>query len=768
MTNDGINTLVYDAENHVTTATNSSASGAYVYDGNGLRVQKCVPNCANPTSSTVYIFSGSKVIAEYDNGAAPTAPTRQYAYAGGMLIAKFDSAGNHYYHQDQLSNRMVTDVYQNVTEHLGHFPYGESWYNASGDKLFFTTYYRDVESGNDYAQARTYGSGGSGGSCALSAMHSSHVAGCFLFSLLFLLSRTPQSDSFPNSFVLACEDRFGAAGGDEAGPKKRRFQEKCRGVPLPGGCLTPAISPCITPAHPRDLPEKLQEEEMRGITIFTLASIMAASVSAQTSSSVFPSDTHFRCLIKAYEAYDQCMGNRGDFPKGEWPGVCNDQLANLTKLCGPPTGSFYPKFIVVALLYAPPGNTSTTAFSDSSTSGSSSTYTTADGKTTSYGITYTVSNPSDAGDGGGSGSKGPSGGLTLGNGTVSSQSQQFQTSLTAANGSQVKTGKDIIDHTQDQFFLWLNSDFTPQLGADHKSVIMQYITFGGVADVISISVAELKNPALIPASKLVPQVFRTTTGSEVTLPGLNTLTPADFKTILALDPLASGDPTTQPQDPRYFDTGNRPVVEGPDKAGDAAVFSTVQLQNTNSQTLTHSKAESYSTGISLSVPLGPITPSYSQTDTVTMTTALATTSGSAQQTQATLGSSTVGCCNAASSGQGGQCHLDVYEDLLFQTYAFIPEPFGCSGILPAGTGKTFTHPQAFEGQLLNAQGKPEPNTPVSVKLPNGQKLRIFTDSKGRFSLYESSNGTVTLEAGSATATIEIKNGTSKPIALRQH
>jgi RHS repeat-associated protein len=39
---------------------------------------------------------------------------------------------------------------------MGHFPFGESWYNATGDKLLFTTYERDAESGNDYAQARYY------------------------------------------------------------------------------------------------------------------------------------------------------------------------------------------------------------------------------------------------------------------------------------------------------------------------------------------------------------------------------------------------------------------------------------------------------------------------------------------------------------------------------------------------------------------------------------------------------------------------------------
>jgi hypothetical protein len=37
MTNDGTNTLVYDAESKAVSATNQSASGTYTFDGNGLR-----------------------------------------------------------------------------------------------------------------------------------------------------------------------------------------------------------------------------------------------------------------------------------------------------------------------------------------------------------------------------------------------------------------------------------------------------------------------------------------------------------------------------------------------------------------------------------------------------------------------------------------------------------------------------------------------------------------------------------------------------------
>lgn len=78
MTNDGSNTLAYDGENRLVTATNLGNSGTYSYDGNGVRVQK-----VSGGTTTVYIYSGSKPIAEYQNGAL----ARDYAYFGGQRVA---------------------------------------------------------------------------------------------------------------------------------------------------------------------------------------------------------------------------------------------------------------------------------------------------------------------------------------------------------------------------------------------------------------------------------------------------------------------------------------------------------------------------------------------------------------------------------------------------------------------------------------------------------------------------------------------------------
>ena len=149
MTNDALNTLTYDGEGRAVTASGGLGSGTYTYDGNGLRVKKVAGS-----TTTVYIFSGAKVIAEYENGAAPSSPTREYIYAGGALLAKVDSSGTNYYHQDHLSNRMVTNSSGGVAAEMGHFPFGESWYNATNDKRNFTTYEYDSESGNHYAMAR--------------------------------------------------------------------------------------------------------------------------------------------------------------------------------------------------------------------------------------------------------------------------------------------------------------------------------------------------------------------------------------------------------------------------------------------------------------------------------------------------------------------------------------------------------------------------------------------------------------------------------------
>jgi len=167
MTNDGLNTITYDAENRIVSSSGAPGTGAYVYDGNGLRVEKCLPNCTSATTTTVYIYSGHQVIAAYDNGAAVGSPSREYILAGGTRLAKIASGATVYYHRDQVSTRVTTDSNGSVVSQQGHYPFGENWYQSGATPNStppnplptdqqFTTYQRDTESGNDYALAREF------------------------------------------------------------------------------------------------------------------------------------------------------------------------------------------------------------------------------------------------------------------------------------------------------------------------------------------------------------------------------------------------------------------------------------------------------------------------------------------------------------------------------------------------------------------------------------------------------------------------------------
>jgi RHS repeat-associated protein len=153
MTNDGVNSLVYNGANEIISSNLGAAN--YQYDGYGLRARKCGATCT--ASSTVYLYMGGNVIAEYDNGAAPTTPSREYIYLGNRL-AKIEGGAAQYYHVDHLSVRALSDAGGTKIADRGHFPFGEQWYaSGTATKFQFTNYERDLsDTGNDYASARYY------------------------------------------------------------------------------------------------------------------------------------------------------------------------------------------------------------------------------------------------------------------------------------------------------------------------------------------------------------------------------------------------------------------------------------------------------------------------------------------------------------------------------------------------------------------------------------------------------------------------------------
>src|SRR5262249_16473395 len=142
------NTYSYDGANRMKQLNTSAA--AYTYFG-ALRIKKVAGS-----TTTVYIYSGSKPIVEYVNGSL----SAEYIYGGVGLLATLRSGSTTYHHPDHLYNRAETDSSGNVLRSYGHAPFGENWYETgTADKWKFTSYERDSESGLDYALFRYYVSG---------------------------------------------------------------------------------------------------------------------------------------------------------------------------------------------------------------------------------------------------------------------------------------------------------------------------------------------------------------------------------------------------------------------------------------------------------------------------------------------------------------------------------------------------------------------------------------------------------------------------------
>lgn len=146
----------YDAEDHLTQATGTaSGTWTYVYDGNGMRVEK-----SNGSGGTLYWRSSSgAAIAETDlNGVI----TNEYTFFDGQRIARRDASSNvYYYYSDQVGSTSTMTTASGTPCYEATFtPYGEehNTVNTCQQNYKFTGYERDSETGLDYAFARYYNS----------------------------------------------------------------------------------------------------------------------------------------------------------------------------------------------------------------------------------------------------------------------------------------------------------------------------------------------------------------------------------------------------------------------------------------------------------------------------------------------------------------------------------------------------------------------------------------------------------------------------------
>jgi hypothetical protein len=201
----------------------------------------------------------------------------------------------------------------------------------------------------------------------------------------------------------------------------------------------------------------------------------------------------------------------------------------------------YPKYYILSVLYAPPGNQSNNGFTNTATNTATSSI-----SHTFASASATAINVSIAGNGYGvnfSGSK------------STQDSSSFQVSTSNGAGATLASVRNPVDHTQDQFLVWLNPAVvvTPTSSSTATYSLTTPTGSNGLPepmDIVNINAVDLQNPAAIPLDVLQLQTRSNISG----LPGLANVcanpvpqctsapcgcTTNDFSSMLASDPLLS-------------------------------------------------------------------------------------------------------------------------------------------------------------------------------------------------------------------------------------
>ena len=389
----------------------------------------------------------------------------------------------------------------------------------------------------------------------------------------------------------------------------------------------------------------------------------------------------------AYEANAQFNSNgvNGSFSgtctatySGTPAGSSNTNQVNVTvNFSGDsmvPTEQAAPAYQIMSILYDPPGSSSSSGFTNTTSAGA--TNSTVHNFSTSDTVTFS------GGVGGFSGS------ITYNNTFSNMSTQAYQTTYSASSQSQLFSAKQDIDHTQDQFFLWVNPTINvTQTGANVGYFSLANLDSSGSyvnnnMNIVNVSVAEMLNPPTIPLYVLEA----VTVSPGVTLPGLENVcahplpvaqctqanacgcVASDFTNIIAQDELATD--TIQSKAPNTIDPNRYAYLtyvqlEGPAVGGSGSVKNTFSLMDATQACTSYATGHSYAVGISGGWKFGLggsafFGVSNSTTWTVGQSESSGNCNGQSHTGAVTMGSSTAGCFY----------DVDVYEDTIYHTFAF--------------------------------------------------------------------------------------------------
>ena len=406
-----------------------------------------------------------------------------------------------------------------------------------------------------------------------------------------------------------------------------------------------------------------------------------------------------------------CVPFGGAFPAG---GASGDWIA-----VGPPlvNATVTPKYLVLTIIYAPPGmhgpkGTGTITYQQGSSVGTTTS------ASTSFKQAYTVSASADAGFFGSGGSNE----LTVGysRSVTDKQSLDIKVSQTGGLKGQGSDMENGVDNDNDAIYLALSPKVNLQLAPS----LVQW-TFASPKDfvVTHVFVAWLKNPSL----------FQTEAPSIKRLLLDNGITEQDYADILKRDPLAT---VVAPPPDRYELRSSFDYVP-PHPCDIQPLTTTLTFQREQTSTSEHAVTDEYDVGITHQDNVG----FGSSDDGVTLTLKLSGKWTWTNESSVAHSSSTTDTASLAaggpSCGYNGATRINAYFDKVYGTYAFREDNAGPAlqgTITAAAPTMTISGVSTPSHGIATAEAAPAPIRSIEVRLVDatGHEQRTFTNAEGQW------------------------------------
>ena len=410
----------------------------------------------------------------------------------------------------------------------------------------------------------------------------------------------------------------------------------------------------------------------------------------------------------------------------------------------PVSGTVVGKYLVLSVVYAPPGTNGGSSTSSVSYETDSSTGTTTT-NASSFKQDYSVSASVTFGLGCSTASSGETScPVSIGGGSSFEYSKDATHSdaldIKKSSSSVLSTtgpSADGVDHDRDQIWLLLRPKFDFTIRGKQITWTLDPDQSGGAVQFLY--VGHLKDP-----SKLAPGILRDLEAAKIT--------PQDYPDILDADPLAQCLPPVLhpsrlrtarppglltepcrvpvPSAPRYTPAFTSIPYDPPFAQGDPVPTQTMTIDTSSVSTHTDSYESSKNIGITVEsgVDFGPVFKASLKEGnnfTWTETNTTATASGSEQKMSLTMG--------GPAFGYTGPTNMAVYYDTLYKTFAFAPFELSTPSV---------------HGVILGSDGKARAGQSVTA-MADGVKYHTFTNANGEYRFPSTITGSVVLHTGNA-------------------